>query len=314
MPVTVRPLTERDVPAAARIIRVAFGTFLGAPDPEHFFPERDYAGTRRRADPTAAFAAEDNGDLVGSNFATRWGSVGFFGPLTVRPDLWDRGIGKQLMEPVVRTFEAWGVRHAGLFTFAHSPKHVGLYQKFGFWPRFLTAVMVKTVPPRGAEPTAVSRYSELSPGAQEECLRACRAVTGTIYDGLDADREIRAVHQQQLGDTVLLADHSGLAGFAVCHCGAGTEAGEGICYVKFAAARSGAGADAVFDRLLAACEAFATAKSLARLEAGVSMGRHGAYRKMLERGYRTAFQGVAMHRYNDVGYNRPDAYVIDDWR
>ena len=25
----------------------------------------------------------------------------------------------------------------------HSPKHLGLYQKFGFWPRFLTAIMAK---------------------------------------------------------------------------------------------------------------------------------------------------------------------------
>ena len=58
--------------------------------------------------------------LVGSNFATRWGSVGFFGPLTVRPDLWARGVGKQLMEPVMGCFDTWKVEHAGLFTFAHS--------------------------------------------------------------------------------------------------------------------------------------------------------------------------------------------------
>jgi hypothetical protein len=42
-------------------------------------------------------------------------------------------------------FRTWGVQHAGLFTFAHSPKHITLYQKFGFWPRFLTAVMPKPV-------------------------------------------------------------------------------------------------------------------------------------------------------------------------
>jgi hypothetical protein len=26
---------------------------------------------------------------------------------------------------------------------APSPKHLGLYQRFGFWPRFLTAIMAK---------------------------------------------------------------------------------------------------------------------------------------------------------------------------
>jgi GNAT superfamily N-acetyltransferase len=80
------------------------------------------------ADSTAAFGAELDGELVGSNFATRWGSVGLFGPVSVHPDLWDQDIGQRLMEPVMACFRTWGVQHAGLFTFAHSPKHVGLYQ------------------------------------------------------------------------------------------------------------------------------------------------------------------------------------------
>jgi GNAT superfamily N-acetyltransferase len=63
----------------------------------------------------------------------------------VRPDLWDQGIGQRLLEPSMECFRTWGVQHAGLFTFAHSPKHITLYQKFGFWPRFLTAVMPKPV-------------------------------------------------------------------------------------------------------------------------------------------------------------------------
>src|SRR6185436_16085358 len=132
-------------PETRRIIRVAFGTFIGVPDPENFRLDFDSAGTRWLADPSAAFAAEVDGELAGSNFATRWGSVGFFGPLTVRPDLWNKGIAQRLMEPVMESFKRWNVTHAGLFTFAQSAKHVGLYQKYGFWPRFLTAVMSKAV-------------------------------------------------------------------------------------------------------------------------------------------------------------------------
>jgi hypothetical protein len=73
------------VPEAQRIIRIAFGTFLGAPDPEKFWSDLDYAKGRFGAEHVKAFAAEDKGQLVGSNFATRWGSVGFFGPITIRP-------------------------------------------------------------------------------------------------------------------------------------------------------------------------------------------------------------------------------------
>ena len=143
--VSVRPLVESDLPVADEIMRVAFGTFLGVPEPRTFMGDAAFVQPRWRSNPTAAFAAELDGTLIGSNFATRWGSFGFFGPLTVRPDLWDLGVGKRLLEPVMGCFELWRVTHAGLFTFAHSQKHVGLYQRFGFWPRFLTAIMAKPV-------------------------------------------------------------------------------------------------------------------------------------------------------------------------
>ena len=132
MALSIRPLTAQDLSEAGRIIRLAFGAFLGAPEPEHFWADMDYASTRWYADSTAAFGAELDGALVGSNFATRWGNVGFFGPLSVRPDLWDQDIGQRLMEPIMARLHAWGVQHVGLFTFAHSPKHIGLYQKYGF--------------------------------------------------------------------------------------------------------------------------------------------------------------------------------------
>ena len=140
--VFIRPMKEADLGEARRIFRLAFGTFLGVQDhPEAFWADREYVFTRWRADPGAALIAEENGKLAGSNFATHWGSFGFFGPLTVRPDLWDQHIAQKLLAPTMELFEKWDLRETGLFTFAHSPKHIGLYQKFGFWPRFLTAIM-----------------------------------------------------------------------------------------------------------------------------------------------------------------------------
>lgn len=313
MNATIRPLREGDLRTARRIISLAFGTFLGAPEPEKFWSDLDYPGTRWLADPTSAFGAEIDGELVGSNFATRWGSVGFFGPLTVRPDLWARGVGKQLMEPIMGCFDTWKVKHAGLFTFAHSQKHVGLYQKYGFWPRFLTAIMSKAVQPTKRE-SQWSKYSEIPESEREGCLRACRALTDALYAGLDLRREIHAAYTQGLGETVLLWDDRELVGFAVCHCGPDTEAGNNKCYIKFGAVRRGPTGGELFDQLLDACEALAAARGISRLEAGVNMARHEAYRKMLERSFRTDIQGVAMHRPNEPGYNRPEVYLIDDWR
>jgi len=141
--IIVRPLIENDIPTADRICRLAFGTVIGLHDPMQFFGDRDPIRTRFRADPPAALAAEVNGELVGSNFIAHWGSVGFFGPLSVHPDLWNKGVAKHLLKSTIEYFAKLGTRHIGLFTLANSPKHVGLYQRFGFWPHFLTAIMVK---------------------------------------------------------------------------------------------------------------------------------------------------------------------------
>ncbi|MFH9590509.1 GNAT family N-acetyltransferase [Streptomyces luteogriseus] len=312
--VSVRPLAEPDLDRADEIFRVAFGTFLGAPEPESFFGTADYVRTRWAAAPHAAFAATVEGEVVGSNFAADWGSVGFFGPLTVRPDLWDRGIGRHLMEPVMTCFDTWENRHLGLFTFSHSPKHLELYRRYGFWPRFLTAVMKKQVAVTAAVPGRLL-YGELTAAERPEALRLGRALTEAVYEGLSLEREITATRAQGLGDTVLLEGAgSGLDALAVCHCGAGTEAGEDVCFVKFGAVRPGPGAADRFDRLLNACEQLATEKGLGQLDAGVSLARQDAYRLMVERGFRTWLQGVTMHRPNEPGYSHPDAYVIDDWR
>lgn len=307
--VIVAPLRRIDLSEADRIFRLAFGTFLGLPNPIEFSGDADYIQNRWTADPSAAFGAYLGQELVGSNFATRWGSVAFFGPLTVRPDLWSQGIAKQLMEPILDLFINWEVKHEALFTFAHSPKHIALYQRFGFWPRFLTAIMSKPVSGvrLGKE---FSRYSEIPTSQREKCLRACREMTNVIYEGLDVERAIRSVAAQELGDTVLLWDADLLIALGVCHCGPGSEAGGENCYIKFGAARSGK----AFAALLDACETLASTKKLSRLIAGANAGRDKAYRQMIAHGFRSDFQGVAMQRHNDPGYNRSNTYIVDDWR
>ena len=273
---TIRNLRESDLQIADRIFRLVFGTFLGLPDPMQFYASADYVRTRWLADPESAFGAELEHEIVGSNFAANWGSVGFFGPLTVRPDLWDRGIAKKLLAPVMDTFERWGTRHAGLFTFAQSTKHVGLYQKFGFWPRFLTAIMSKAVV-QSVDATPPNTLSQLAADKREDSVKACRQVTDAVYEGLDVSREILAVEKQKLGETVLLWDNGELVGLAVCHCGSGTEAGSDTCYVKFGAVRLTKLARSNFQRLLHACERLAQQHKLSRLVAGVNLGRHRAY-------------------------------------
>jgi hypothetical protein len=222
-------------------------------------------------------------------------------------------VGKRLMEPIVALFDRWQTKHAGLFTFPHSTKHVGLYQKFGFWPRFLTALMSRPVESRKSA-AQWSRFSEVPVAERDAILSACREVTDAIYQGLDVSHEITAVAAQNLGDTILLRDDNRLVGLAVCHIGPGTEAGSGVCYIKFGAVRPGPAAEQHFNDLVDACEERASALQVARLVGGVNTARHEAYRHMLARGFHTDVQGVVMSRPNEAGYNRRDVYLIDDWR
>lgn len=305
MDIEVRPLAGSELDDADKILRDAFGTFVGA----DIFADTDLLRTRFRAGNTAVLAAVLDGELVGSNVVTRWGSVGYLGPLSVAPRLWDQGVGAALVRASTEVFEEWGTTHQGLFTFAHSPKHHGLYQKFDFWPARLTAIMSRPV--AGDAPRSGSLVSDT--GDRPAAADACAELTGTLYPGLDLTGEIDAVLDQGLGDVVLVGDAMRPDAFAVCHSGPGTEAGTGVTFVKFGAVRAGGGR-AAFGALLDAVQGHAAAAGAERVVTGVNLVRHAAYRHLLDAGFRTDLPGVSMHIGNRPGYDAPDAFVLDDWR
>ncbi len=309
--IKIGPLKKSEIKEAERIARLAFGTFVGLPNPLEFFGDRDFVTPRWRASHAEMIAARDGQRLIGSNVITRWGSFGYFGPLSVLPEYWNQGVAQRLLESTMLVFEKWGVRHTGLFTFPQSAKHVGLYQKFGYWPRYLTALMTHT--PEANPQVKPALLSILPKSQREPAIQACAKLTHKIDTGLDLSDEIRAVLRQRTGDVVLTYTRGVVDAFAICLHGSGSEGGEKLCYVKFGAARGGAGAGDRFDKLLEACDAFAASRGVA-IEAGVSLAREDAYRRMRAHGYRVTAQGVAMQRPHAEGFNRPNAYVIDDWR
>jgi predicted N-acetyltransferase YhbS len=310
---TIRLLQYQELAEADQIFRLAFGTFIGLPEPMQFAGDAAYFFHRWKTEPTAAFAAQVNQQLVGSILGVHWGSFSFFGPLSVHPDFWARGVAKSLIAAQMERFEARGTTQIGLFTFPSSSKHHGLYQKFGFYPQFLTPVMAKSIQPIQLN-LSQCRYSQLSDVEKNTALKESQSLTDAIYEGLDLGKEIQAVDTLKLGDTVMLWDNNRLLGFAICHCGAGTEAGSQTCFVKFGAVRPGYKAKEHFEQLLNLCEAFGFEQGLTKLLAGVNTSRYEAYGKMLNLGFETEITGVAMQKPNEPGFNRPDVFVLDDWR
>lgn len=266
--------------------------------------------SRLRAPHIRSFKASRNGELVGSAFISRWGSLAVFGPLTVDPDAWGLGIGSRLLDACLGVGGEWGVTSIGLFTLPESPKHLYLYRKHGFWPGSLTALTEKRVAPNASQ---LETLRGLDGHARVTAIEGCRVVTSSVREGLDLTGEIECLAEPGMGDVVIVREGDRIAAFALCHVGAASEAVTGSCYVKFAAVRRGAGGAGLLDGLLDACETFAAESGAGRLEVGVSLGRRPAAELLAERGHRTFRHGVAMHRPADEsGVSAP--FVLDDWR
>jgi len=141
---------------------------------------------RQRAAHVASFGRDAGWKLVAPTLPPIGEVSASSVPLTVRPDLQERGIARALLAKTMEQFDTWETRHVGLFTFPHSAKHIALYQKYGFYARFLTAIMSA----KAERQTAVgwSRFSELSRWQQEESLQSCRDVA---ENGLPGSRPVR---------------------------------------------------------------------------------------------------------------------------
>jgi len=311
MQVDVRSLVEADLPAARNCNRTAFSTFYGLPEPSAFRPGADVIGPRWRAWPEGAVAVDVDGDLAAVGLMMHWGSVCILGPLTVMPEYWSTGLARRVMAALIAVVEREEFTFTGLFTHPQSPTHIRLYEDHGFVMQRITAVMSKT-PEAPAAPADFEVFSKVAD--REGMLNEMRALTHRIEPGLDLRREVGAVAEGGLGETLLLRDDDGLAGFAVCHHGPGSEASEGQLLVKFAAAASGAKAPTRFSALLTAVETYAAERKFAKIFAGTNAGRSEAYRIMQEANFRTEMNGIAMIRSAVEGYNHPEKFVIDDWR
>ena len=314
LPIKIGPLKQPELEEADRIFRLAFGTFIGLPNPAVFAGDRQMLLSRWRAPHAQILAARHEGRLIGSNAITWWGTFAYFGPLTVLPEYWDQGVAQLLLAATVKIIDKRGLKRSGLFTFAHSAKHVGLYQKFGYWPGYLTALMTHTPDVEAASaPAHGIHLSSLTKNQREEAIAACARLTDKIDRGLDLSDEIRWMLRNHTGEVILTRSPRTLDAFALCAHGPGSDGGTKLCYIKFAAARGGPGEGERFSALLRACDAFALSRGVP-VEAGMNLAREDAYRRMRAHGFKAFAQGVSMQRPHGAGHNRNEVYVIDDWR
>jgi len=141
--VRVRPLADQDLDEADRIFRVAFGTFLGAPDPEGFFGDADYVRTRWRAQSRRRACRGARWPPGRLELRHQLGQRRILRPVDHRAALLGPGHRAQrLLDSTMELFTAWKTRHIGLFTFRAERQARGLVSEIRVSGRvFLTAVM-----------------------------------------------------------------------------------------------------------------------------------------------------------------------------
>jgi GNAT superfamily N-acetyltransferase len=183
-PVMLRAGKPDDAQACAEICFEAFGAIAAKHAFPPDFPTVDVALgliSMLLAHPRFySVVAERDGQPVGSNFLDQRGPIAGIGPITVRPEHQNRGIGRQLMDDALaqaRAARAPGVR---LLQTAYHNRSLALYADLGFAVREPIACMQG--PPIKA-PLPGCHVRPATPQDAEACNRLCHAVHGHERDG-----------------------------------------------------------------------------------------------------------------------------------
>jgi GNAT superfamily N-acetyltransferase len=330
----IRRVKKGDLSRIRDVMEQTFADFLErqlGTRPRQAFGGAQYVHHRWLMEPWGCFVAEEDGSkIVGTALAVNHGSVGLLGPIAVLTNYQNQGIGQQLIRAVEDFFEENKVALHGAVTYPTSPKHLLLYQRFGYRAKQLTAVMSRaldrgaparpplTPPPPKPAPKGgaltLRRYSALEEAKKKLALARLQKITNAICRGLDLTKEIEIVDGLALGDTVVFERGKDVLGFAVCHAPGVSEAPAGALYVKFLALDAAHKKPEQLEEVVHALEDLAHELGLVRVILPVYLRYHTAYSTLIRCGYNIDFTMVRMQRGKQEDYEDPTHLVLDDWR
>ena len=183
-PIAVRKARPEDAPVCGRICYEAFTKI----STEHAFPPDFPSVEVATGVLSIMFAhpgfycvvAESGGQILGSNCLDERSAIAGVGPITIDPEVQNKGVGRALMEAVLARSAERGCRGTRLLQAAFHNRSLSLYTKLGFDTREPISTM-QGPPIKAATPgynVRPARRSDL-----EECNRLCRFVHGHDRNG-----------------------------------------------------------------------------------------------------------------------------------
>jgi GNAT superfamily N-acetyltransferase len=184
---TVRAATPRDGDDCGRIFYDAFESIAT----RHNLPiepasrefTRFMVGEMLANDGFAGFVADRGGEVLGSAFVDQRSVIAAIGPVTIDPAEQDAGVGRALMEAVLRRERDRGAVGVRLVQTAYHYRSLALYTKLGFVVREPLSVIQGT-PPALSVPGLGVRP------AREHDLTACNQLCARVH-GHDRSGELR---------------------------------------------------------------------------------------------------------------------------
>jgi hypothetical protein len=233
---------------------------------------------------------DQDDQLVAFNIAHRSGAEGWMGPLAVRPDRQEEGVGRTIVQTAIDWLVAEGVTTIGLETMPRTVDNIGFYSRLGFAPQHLTVTVTGDSARHTLEDEA-TRVGSLSPAERAATIARCRERLQQSVPRYDYTREMELTAEIGLGDTVVITGPDHIVGFAVFHSAAlpvGRPAEELRVLKLFADSTPG------FLRVIAALEACARSEGVRRVAIRCQTGYGAAYASLVERGYRVRWTDLRM--------------------
>ena len=291
--VHIRPMLEADLDAVLEITNSAFCELVERTTgrrPEGPMFASGLGRYRLSLDPLGCHVAVRGDEVVGANFSVLRGTLGWFGPLAVRPDAQGLGIAQLLVQEFFRSAGERGATLMGLETMANSPQHVHLYMKLGFRPSW-TGISFR----REARAAKLPSGVEVDGTAHE---------LNYVYPGYDAANDVRATRSVKTGVSLRFGD-----GLAVCHTVSTLWADPTIAYVPLIATPD----RETFDVLVRAVEAVAREHGKMRVVTQVPGSSLATQHALLEHGYDTGGAALRMKRGEALDYDAGPFFYCDDW-